>query len=239
VHEAAAPISATDFRDAGGYPVWSDTAGEVEVRFAGRGLERSRQDTLAAIEPAAPPVAALRQVHSARVVDVAGGGFHGEGDALVTSEDALALSVITADCVPVLLAAPGALAAVHAGWRGIVAGVIAGALARLRESSTAVAPDDRVIAWIGPAIGPCCYEVGQEVAEPVIAASAEEVATPGPRGRPHLDLRRAAMLQLYRAGVTDVRLLGPCTRCHPDQLWSYRREGARAGRNVGFIWSHR
>jgi YfiH family protein len=220
----------------GGYPLWSDTAGEVEVRFVGRSLvapdvgDRSRQSTLEAVEPGAPPVAALRQVHSAALVEVAAGGFHGSGDALWTVSPQLALSVITADCVPVLLAAGGEIAAAHAGWRGIVAGVVPAALSRLGAARS------EVTAWIGPAIGPCCYEVGEEVAAEVRAAAGADVAHPGPRGRPHLDLGAAVAAQLRRGGVNDVRQLGPCTQCSPDLLWSYRREGKRAGRNIAFIW---
>ncbi len=227
----------------GGYPLWSDRADDVEVRFVGRGEERTREATLAAVEPAAPPVAALRQVHSPRVVEVDAGGSHGEGDALVTAQRDLALSVITADCVPVLLASRARVAAVHAGWRGFVAGVVPAALARLRGSDerggghdVSDERDARVVAWIGPAIGGCCYEVGEEVAAPVVAASAPGVVTPGPRGRPHLDLARAVELQLRHAGVDDVRRFGPCTRCSSDLLWSYRREGKRAGRNIAYIW---
>lgn len=218
----------------GGYPVWSDAWAGVEVRFAGRGPERTRDETLAAIEPpggaAAPPVAALRQVHSARVVTVATPGFHGEGDALVTTARGLALSVITADCVPVLVATPAAVAAIHAGWRGLAAGVVPAALREL----PGLAGGAR--AWLGPAIGPCCYEVSEEVAGEVIAASGADVARPGPAGRPHLDVRRAAALQLAAAGVETVRTLGPCSRCNPDLSWSYRREGRAAGRNIAYVW---
>lgn len=228
---------------AGSYPLWSDRAGRVEVRFVGRGEERTREATLAAVEPAAPPVAALRQLHSAQVVSVDVGGSAGEGDALVTARPGLALSVITADCVPVLIAlAPsdgGArIAAVHAGWRGIVAGVVPAALAILRETTAPAASADETppVAWIGPSIGACCYEVGPDVAEAVVAASGAEVAQPGPAGKPHLDVALAAELQLRRAGIDDVRRLGPCTRCHPELLWSYRREGAKAGRNIAYVW---
>lgn len=227
---------------AGGYPLWRDSANGVEVRFVGRGPERTREDTLAAVQPSAPPVAALRQLHSARVVSVDEAGFAGQGDALVTTRPQLALSVITADCVPVLLATERSaglrLAAVHAGWRGIVGGVLGAALSRLLADGVEAEPASAgVTAWIGPAIGPCCYEVGPEVAGPVVAASAPEVASDGPAGRPHLDLRRAVALQLARAGISTVRILGPCTRCHPDLLWSYRRDGAKAGRNIAFLWA--
>jgi len=227
---------------AGSYPLWSDRAGRAEVRFVGRGEERTREATLAAVEPDAPPVAALRQLHSARVVSVDDRGNAGEGDALVTARPGLALSVITADCVPVLIALAARdggdrIAAVHAGWRGIVAGVVPAALAVLRETTTAASGDATPpVAWIGPSIGACCYEVGSEVAVAVVAASGPEVAQPGPAGKPHLDVARAVELQLRRAGIDDVRRLGPCTRCHPELLWSYRREGAKAGRNIAYVW---
>jgi hypothetical protein len=218
--------------------VWRDEGGGVEVRFVGRGPELSREATLGAVEADPPSVAALRQIHSARVVEVSEGGFAGEGDALVASVPGLALSVITADCVPVLLAAGDRLAAVHAGWRGIVAGVVPAAVERLLAHSheDGDVPAGTARAWIGPAIGPCCYEVGPEVAAPVVAASAPDVASDGPAGRPHLDVRRAVIAQLARAGVVDIRVIGPCTRCHAELLWSYRRDGARAGRNIAFVW---
>jgi YfiH family protein len=234
---APSPRAPAEPQTANGYPLWSDVAVGVEVRFLGRGAEPSREATLAAVEPAPPAVASLRQVHSASVVKVDEAGFAGEGDALISARPGLALSVITADCVPLLLAAPGWLAAVHAGWRGIAAGVVAKALACGRRTEPPARDEAAsAIAWIGPAIGPCCYEVGPEVASQVAGASAADVVSAGPGGRPHLDLRRAVALQLAHAGVTDVRLLGPCTRCHPEWLWSYRRDGAKAGRNISFIW---
>jgi hypothetical protein len=182
----------------------------------------------------APAVAAAKQVHSDRVL-VAREGFCGEGDALWTDEAGLALSVITADCVPVLLAAGGGgrIAAVHAGWRGIEAGVVERALGAL------AAPPEEVTAWIGPAIGACCYEVGEDIAERVAAASDTSVVAPGdrmPGGRPHVDLAGAVRHQLVRAGLPEPRIVVRCTRCDVAGLWSYRREGRGAGRNVAFIW---
>jgi YfiH family protein len=170
----------------------------------------------------------MRQVHGATVL-AAHAGACGEGDALVTTEAGLALVVVTADCVPILLAGSDRVAAVHAGWRGLVAGVIAAALEKFDDPG-------RVVAWIGPAIGPCCYEVGEEVAAPVVARSAALVRSTGPRGRPHLDLPLAAAIELSRRGVAQVRRLAVCTACHPGTLESYRREGAAAGRNLSSIW---
>lgn len=220
-------IPGAPFRE-GGYSVWKDRLGDVEVRFTGRGPSNEREEILQSIAPNSPPVAWAKQIHSA-VALPARPGFCGEGDALFADGGTgLALSVVTADCVPILIAGSEEIAAVHAGWRGIVGGVIAATLKRMRGR-----PGDWT-AWIGPAIGSCCYEVGEDVAAQVVAASAPEVATRGPSGKPHLDLAQAARLQLEAAGVGEVRLLSPCTRCH-EELWSYRREW-RGGRNLGFIW---
>jgi YfiH family protein len=213
----------------GGFWVWKARHGDIEVRFTGRGPTNDREEILRAIVPAAPPLAWAKQIHSALALP-ARPGICGEGDALYTEETGLALAVVTADCVPVLIAGPQGIAAVHAGWRGIAAGVIPATLEKMKgdpEASTA---------WIGPAIGSCCYEVGEDVAGQVVAASGPEIATPGPNGKPHLDLQAAARLQLERAGVGQVYVLAHCTRCDEEKLWSYRREGKAAGRNLAFIW---
>ena len=209
--------------------VWKARHGDVEVRFTGRGPSRDREEALRAIAPEAPPLAWAKQVHSA-VALPARPGACGKGDALFTEDAGIALSVATADCVPVLLAGPRGHAAIHAGWRGIAAGVIPAALEKLRG--------DRAewTAWVGPAIGACCYEVGEDVAAQVVAASAPEFAISGPEGKPHLDLAGAVRHQLAAGGVGQVIVLPRCTRCDEETLWSYRREGKRAGRNLAFIW---
>jgi purine-nucleoside/S-methyl-5'-thioadenosine phosphorylase / adenosine deaminase len=209
--------------------LWQARRGDVEVRFTGRGAAHDREQALRAIASEAPPLAWAKQVHST-VALPARPGPCGEGDALYTEKAGLALSVVTADCVPVLLAGPEGLAAIHAGWRGIAAGVIPTTVEKLKGR-----PEEWT-AWIGPAIGACCYEVGEEVAEQVVAASAPELAVCGPAGRPHLDLPGAVRLQLAAAGVGEVIVLPRCTRCDEEKLWSYRREGMRAGRNFAFIW---
>jgi YfiH family protein len=237
-------------------PVWCDVlvrgAGgrgkrdRVEARFTGRGaaLRPPRREVLAALEPRwdggeeePPEVAWAEQIHSARVLEASVGSC-GEGDALVADRPGLALSVVTADCVPVLLAScdpGGPIAAVHAGWRGIAAEIVVRALDRLAVSAASL------VAWIGPAIGGCCYEVGPDVAERVARVSTPDAVRPSPdsaeaRGKPHLDLRRAVRAQLEAAGVEDVRSVDRCTRCHPRELWSYRRDGEEAGRNFAFLW---
>ncbi len=179
--------------------------------------------------PTAVESAWLSQCHSATVIEAAPGN-NGDGDALITDRRDLALMVVSADCVPVLLAGGEHIAAVHAGWRGLAQSILSATLDRF-EIPTAVT------AWIGPAIGPCCYEVGDDVADRVSAASASrEIWSEGPRGRPHLDLVAAARLQLADRGVRRTHSVDVCTRCDSKRLWSYRRDGAGAGRNVSAIW---
>jgi YfiH family protein len=218
---------------------WRGGRGSIAVRFAGRragsggpGPLAARLKEVRALLPRGTDAAWLQQVHSASVVE-ARPGANGPGDALTTRRRGLALSVVTADCVPVLLADPadrGRIAAVHAGWRGLAQRILPAVLDRFESAGGAL------VAWIGPAIGPCCYEVGDEVAAAVAAASSAGVVRPGPRERPHLDLAAAARLQLAERGVADVEQIEGCTRCDADRLWSYRREGAKAGRNVAVIW---
>jgi YfiH family protein len=213
--------------------LWRERRGPVEIVFSGRGLSENRgerNEVLHGIDPGAPEVAWAKQVHSATVLAVHEPGFQGEGDALVTGEDGLALCVITADCVPVLLSGPGGLAAVHAGWRGIAGRIISATLSGLSG------PLSGWTAWVGPAIGACCYEVGTEVAEQVAAASDAAAVQAGPAGKPHLDLHEAVRRQLAAAGVGETVCVPGCTRCDEERLWSYRREGKGAGRNHAFIW---
>lgn len=213
----------------GGFWVWRDQVGDLEIRFTGKGPPGSAEETLRILERNPPRVGFAKQVHGAAVL-AGRPGSCGEGDALVTESSALAVSVLTADCVPVLLASDHGVAAVHAGWRGIVAKVIQATVRRVQPS------EGPLEAWIGPAIGACCYEVGEEVATLVTESSRPEVARPGPAGRPYLDLAAAAAFQLETAGVERIRRIPSCTRCNSETLWSYRRDGAEAGRNRAFIW---
>jgi hypothetical protein len=174
-----------------------------------------------------------RQVHGAAVVEPPGAEAPpAPADAAISRAGGPAVGVVTADCVPLLLAAEGgaAVAAVHAGWRGLAAGVLEAAVERLRTA----APGRALVAAIGPAAGGCCYEVGPEVIE-AVAPAAGRVA-PGPRGRPLLDLRGVAEDRLRGAGLAPeaIERVGPCTVC--GQGWpSYRREGERAGRALAFV----
>ncbi len=186
---------------------------------------------VSAAETASP--AWLRQRHSAEALRVDEPGLRGEGDALIVSRPGVAATVFVADCVPVLIAAGESVAAVHAGWRGLAGGVLASAM---RELKCAGANDPATAeAWIGPAIGPCCYEVGEDVASQVESASGAEVVIRRPDRKPHLDLVLAVSRQLADLGVRRISSSGCCVRCDSD-WWSYRRDGAGAGWNYAFIW---
>jgi YfiH family protein len=143
--------------------------------------------------------------------------------------------VVAADCVPVLLVEPDrrAAAAVHAGWRGAAAGVLEAAVERLVAAG---ARRGALEAAIGPAIGGCCYVVGDEVRAAFAARTGETtVAAWSPHGdRWTVDLRTAVGLLLAAAGVVRVATLGPCTACGPG-YYSYRRDGAGTGRQLSFV----
>ncbi|MEB3330423.1 MAG: peptidoglycan editing factor PgeF [Candidatus Sericytochromatia bacterium] len=157
-----------------------------------------------------------------------------QGDALVTAVPARAIGVYTADCGPVLLAAPGGavVAAAHAGWRGAAAGVAANAAGALARRA-GCGPGALVVA-LGPMIRACCFEVGDEVVEafstqPWFQASC---VARGPSARPRLDLPALIRLQLMHAGVpgTHIHDLGLCTMCLASEFHSWRRDGSASGR---------
>jgi hypothetical protein len=197
-------------------------------------------------------VLAARQVHGADVLAPehpawAGLDWHDPaarlpaGDALVSASADVILTIRTADCVPILLVAPAAraVAAVHAGWRGLLAGVVAGSVTALALRYGAAAAT--IEAAIGPAIGGCCYEFGAEHRHGFVArwgAAADAAWRPGPSPeRGYLDLRRLAAVALKAAGLeaSAIRTLGPCTAEHPDALHSYRRDGTGAGRQLSYV----
>ena len=132
----------------------------------------------------------------------------------------------------------GVVAAVHAGWRGVIAGVAPATLAALATHHESAIGDLRVA--LGPAIGSCCFEVGPEVVAAFFAAfpdaSAQLVRT-GPKGRPHIDLRRALVLQLTAAGISPQHIDpgGDCTMCNPARFYSYRRDNTQTGQHLSVI----
>ena len=176
----------------------------------------------------------MRQVHGATVA-LAPWDEAPEADAAVAAQPGLVLGIQTADCLPVLLADPrrGLAAAAHAGWRGTAAGVTRQAVLALvaRGSQSR----DLVVA-LGPGIGPCCYEVGEELRE-AFGPTGGDFFRPGPNGKPHLDVRAANVRQLLDAGLRAeaIHHLPDCTHCRADLYHSYRREGHGSGRMISFV----
>ncbi len=175
----------------------------------------------------------LRQVHGTTVVDAASKASRPQADAAVAREAGAACVVMAADCMPVLLAddAGSVVAAAHAGWRGLSAGVIEAAVREMRVEAA------RLIAWLGPAIGPRVYEVGEEVRAAFLerdaSAAAAFVATRP--GHWRLDLYAVARQRLAKLGVERVYGGGLCTYSDPARFYSYRRDGA-SGRMAALIW---
>jgi YfiH family protein len=156
-----------------------------------------------------------------------------EADALVALAP-LAVAVRVADCVPILLADPssGAVAAVHAGWRGLASGVIGAAADALSEIAGA-SPRGAWLAAIGPCIGPCCFEVGSDVARTIAAAVESDAVIARTVGdKAFVDLRAGVRLRLATSGFASAHVedIPGCTKCDGEQFFSYRRDGANAGR---------
>jgi YfiH family protein len=190
-------------------------------------VRANRERAAAALE--IPPVTTARQVHGVNVFRVgprrAGRGFDEpvEGlpaaDVLVTRGSRIPLGVLVADCLPVILATDDLLVVVHAGWRGLAAGIIDRAVALFPEPA-------ELTAALGPAIGPCHYEVGQDVAEAVAAGSGGGGARRRRRkGRVFLDLPGTAEATLRARGVRDIDRAEVCTACREDRFYSHRRDG--------------
>jgi len=180
-------------------------------------------------------VVTARQVHGAHVAAVHsrdGGMVIAETDALISDEPGMALLLRFADCVPVVLYDPQrhVLGLAHAGWRGWAAGVVQNTVTALR-SAFGCRPEG-LIAGVGPAIGPCCYEVGPDVAARVeaIAGKATGLLRSKPGGVVHFDLPGAVRWQLQRSGVLQVEDCGLCTRCRTDEFFSHRAGHGRTGR---------
>jgi YfiH family protein len=156
------------------------------------------------------------------------------GDIVVARGAGLACGTRVADCVPVLLACPdtGAVAAVHSGWRGTVSGAVLAGVEALRTAGAT----SGVVAAVGPHIGPCCFEVGDDVAATIAACSPLGAAiVDRSRPKPHIDLRRVIAAQLESVGVTAIDHVHGCTRCEPERFHSFRRDGHASGRMLGAI----
>ncbi len=208
-------------------PTWADDPRLGPCGFSLRG------------RPSPPALSFVTQVHGADVVVVGPGDRPLEGDGLWTTTPGLAVAVRVADCVPILLWDPeaGAVAAVHAGWRGTAQDIVGHAL---RVGASLGVDPSRARAAIGPCISRDAFEVGPEVVAGLRSLGLDEGALrlqTGPQGRPHVDLRSVNRALLRRAGLRDEHIedVGGCTVSDPGRYESYRRDGARSGRMRGII----
>jgi len=202
--------------------VLTDDANEAVV------ANRQRLAGALGLDPARIPIGL--QVHGAELAFHAGpqdpspyavpGSVLPEVDGHVVSEPGLAPLVLTADCLPVALHGPGGVAMLHCGWRGLAAGIVAAGAEAVGAAAAA----------IGPGIGPCCYEVGDEVLG-AFAGLGEGVAA----GR-MLDLAEVARRLLREAGVERIEAAGLCTSCEPELFFSHRRDAGRTGRQGSLAW---
>lgn len=197
------------------------------------GTDGSAHSVLSMLRLAFPgcKIYCMDQVHADRVViaeDIPSGVIP-QADAIISTNPDSMLCVRTADCVPVLAWAEDMplIAAIHAGWRGLALSVVEKCIGAMRSLG---ASDIR--AGIGPAIGRCCYEVKSDVVEALGA-----VPSTNARGSLVVDLWEVAEIRLKKAGVdpSSIHLAGVCTSCNPEQFFSYRRQGDKAGRNISVI----
>jgi polyphenol oxidase len=183
--------------------------------------DENRRLACAAIGADVEQLALNHQVHSDRVLR-ATRALRGErADGLWTAEPGLPLLALSADCLPIAIVRAGtdepAVAVLHAGWRGLLAGIVAAGARALGAGKLAAA--------IGPAIGPCCYEVGEEVAAPFRERFGDDVVNAR-----RLDLWTSAERALLAAGVERVERFDRCTYCEPETFFSHRRDAGRTGR---------
>jgi YfiH family protein len=186
-------------------------------------------------------IVTMRQVHGDHIVDVKDGQLKeaGEADGMATKANGVFLGVLTADCVPMLFSAPGSrlVAVVHAGWRGTLAGI---ATKMVRHFNESYGISSRFIeVALGPAIGPCCYEVREDVSGPLIEkwGSLATGCLKKGDGKTFLGVRELNSLLLEDAGVPPAQIfqIGSCTSCAASDFFSYRRERKETGRQMSFI----
>lgn len=204
----------------------------------------NRQRLVAALEFPTDRVAISRQVHGSDLIthnaaqppiwslasyegdgeqSGAGGGETPAADGHVVSETGTAALVLVADCVPVALSGPEGVAMLHCGWRGLAAGIIARGVAAIGATDAA----------IGPSIGPCCYEVGDEVLSAFTELGGDIALSR------MLDLPEVARELLRQQGVERIETSGLCTSCEAELFFSHRRDAGRTGRQAGLVWLER
>lgn len=220
-------------------------AGGVSAgRYASLNLARNVGDDATAVDENLRRLAAelgyasgrlceLNQVHGGLVRTMPGERGQ-DGDALVSAREPIGIRV--ADCAAVLIADPrsGAVAAAHAGWRGVVAGAVPNALSML--CALRGSPPSQLVAAVFPCIGLDAFEVGDEVAQQLARVVGEQVVRRGP-GKPHVDLQRSVHAQLLAGGLPreHVELVAGCTYSEPTMFFSYRRDGGVTGRHLAVI----
>jgi YfiH family protein len=193
-------------------------------RKSGDDVERVDENRRIACEEIGADLSRLAlnyQVHSARVLQASAAMRDEHADGLWTEEPDLPILAMSADCLPIALAralpGPPAVAVLHAGWRGLLEGIVAAGAHALGNGT--------LTAMIGPGIGPCCYDVGEEVASPFRERFGDDVVRDG-----RLDLWTSAERALRAAGVAHVERLDHCTACEPETFFSHRRDHGRTGR---------
>ncbi len=195
------------------------------------GVRENRRRLAAALELDPERVLIGRQVHGADVIRHRGparpSAYAGPAPGLAAADghvaprDGLVPLVFVADCLPVAIAGEESVGMIHCGWRGLAGGIV----------ERGVTAAEARAAAIGPGIGPCCYEVGEEV-----IAAFESLGTGVVAGR-MLDLREAARRLLEAAGVAEIEVSELCTSCHPELFFSHRRDGEPTGRQAGLVWA--
>jgi YfiH family protein len=219
-------------------------AGSAVLRHAL--LERAGVPHGFGVRGSVAPTGTLRpsQVHGSAVACIQSGDpphlAPGEADAVVSQTPGIPIAVVTADCVPILACSEDgrAVAAIHAGWRGLAQGVVEAGIAAL---GALVGSDTPLTAVIGPHIGICCYEVDEPVLGALAGRFAEELPAASRSaglGHAYVDLGRLAAAALGRAGVVAEKqavIADSCTRCGGERFHSYRRDGEAAGRMIHFV----
>ncbi|MEN7343729.1 MAG: peptidoglycan editing factor PgeF [Pseudomonadota bacterium] len=175
----------------------------------------------------------LQQVHGIKVIDAGDWQPNTEADAIVSRQRGQVPTIMTADCLPILLASKDGniVGAAHAGWRGLAGGIVDAVVAAMDVDAK------DLLAWIGPGIGPSAFEVGEEVREVFVRSDhiATNCFTPNALGRWQADLKMLAILALRRNGIARITDSGQCTYADAERFFSHRRS-APCGRMASMIW---
>ena len=214
-------------------PPWDSLNLGMHVGDGPAAVRANRQRLADALELPVQPLW-LDQVHGIHVVDAARASAGAQADGSIATLPRVVCAVQTADCLPILLCDRDAtaVAALHAGWRGLAGGIVEQGVAALE--SRGISPAS-LLAWLGPAIGPAAYEVGDDVRARFVHPTDQSALAPNERGRWQLDLYRLARGRLLAAGVPECFGGDRCTYGEAECFFSHRRDG-RCGRQAALIW---